>query len=169
LAPTRKYLIPDADADAVRASYATRRAAFNADLKASKENGIIVDQDMVDELAKKYDVQGFKIMAQVPANIPAASVPTNIPVASGDELALSSDDPDGDGLPGVDLNDEDVLSLANQMTEHGIIMCEHGSRNRCRICGIERKRSLKFGDDGKPVLDKNGAPIWMIAWRPIKV
>lgn len=63
--------------------------------------------------------------------------------------------------------DETVSRLAEKMTAHGIERCEHGSSNRCRICGIERVRDLVEGPDGSPVRGPDGAPVWRVAWRPI--
>lgn len=56
LAPTRKYLIPDADADAVQASHATRRKAFWEDVAAMKANGCAITQEILDKLAREYKV-----------------------------------------------------------------------------------------------------------------
>lgn len=56
--------------------------------------------------------------------------------------------------PGIDT----VAALAEQMTEHGIERCQHGASNRCRICGVERVRSVEMVD---------GEPVWGVAWRPI--
>lgn len=63
--------------------------------------------------------------------------------------------------------DEAVSRLAEKMTAHGIERCEHGSSNRCRICGIERVRDIVEGPDGAPVRGPDGDPVWRIAWRPI--
>lgn len=63
--------------------------------------------------------------------------------------------------------DESTAALAAAMTEHGITRCEHQKLNRCRICGVERDRGLKLGEDGKPVMDDDGSPQWNVRWRPI--
>ncbi len=55
--------------------------------------------------------------------------------------------------------DEAASSLAEKMTEHGVTRCEHGSSNRCRLCGVERVRDFIPGEDG--------AHAWQVAWRPI--
>ena len=77
-------------------------------------------------------------------------------------------DIDGDGTPDVEGNDapandvqgpDDAAALAKKMTELGIERCEHGSRNRCRLCGIERTRDFEVSEAG--------APQWKVAWRPI--
>jgi hypothetical protein len=56
LAPFRKYKLPDADADAVRASEATRRQAFYTDIEKARANGFEVSQAFVDTVAKLHDV-----------------------------------------------------------------------------------------------------------------
>lgn len=61
LAPTRIYVLPDADADAARASYGTRSQARHADIKAAKENGALVDQAYVDKVSAAYDVETFTL------------------------------------------------------------------------------------------------------------
>lgn len=67
---------------------------------------------------------------------------------------------DGDGT----LSDEDAEILALDMTEKEIPRCEHGSSNRCRMCGVERKRIPKVtGKDelGRPIVE------WAVAWKVI--
>lgn len=51
-------------------------------------------------------------------------------------------------------------ALAAKMTEHAVPQCEHGSKNRCWLCGIERVRDFEPGADGLP-------PQWSIKWRSI--
>jgi SPP1 gp7 family putative phage head morphogenesis protein len=55
--------------------------------------------------------------------------------------------------------DDSAAALAAKMTELQIAACEHGHRNRCRICGIERVRDVEVNDAGETV--------WPIKWRPI--
>ncbi len=76
LAPSRKFVLPDADADAAKASLGTRRQAFYADLNAAKSSGALVDQAFVDDLAGQYDVKPFKLKppAEVAAT-PTAALP----------------------------------------------------------------------------------------------
>lgn len=57
--------------------------------------------------------------------------------------------------------------LAASMTEHGVDRCGHGSVNRCRICGVERIHALSMGEDGKPLKDAEGRPVWAVKWRAI--
>lgn len=61
LAPTRRYMMPDADADADANAYAARSAAFHADIKEHRANGFLVDEDLVKELAERYGVRAPKI------------------------------------------------------------------------------------------------------------
>lgn len=76
LAPRRAYQIPDADEDARRASFATRNAAFLADLKAAKDAGLVLTQPYVDEIAKQHGVPTFALpVAPAPAAEPAATMP----------------------------------------------------------------------------------------------
>lgn len=56
LAPSRLYLIPDADADAQRASVATRRQAFYADIAAARANGFAITQGFVERVAASHGV-----------------------------------------------------------------------------------------------------------------
>ncbi len=73
-APTHRYMIPDADADADKASLGTRRTAFYEDLKAAREQGADVTQDFVDSLAKQYGVETFKLKIAPVATAPAAAL-----------------------------------------------------------------------------------------------
>lgn len=56
LAPTRRYMVPDADADAARASIATRKTAFFADIEKARDLGFDVTQKYVDATAAAYDI-----------------------------------------------------------------------------------------------------------------
>jgi hypothetical protein len=49
--------------------------------------------------------------------------------------------------------------LAEEMTALGITACEHGAKNRCRLCGVERARGV--------TLDESGNAVWKLAWKPI--
>lgn len=51
--------------------------------------------------------------------------------------------------------------LAAEMTEHGIDACEHGAKNRCRLCGVERRRGVVPGVNGEP-------PGWKLEWAAIQ-
>jgi phage gp29-like protein len=57
LAPSRRYMMPDADADAVRRQYAGAAAAFHEDVRLHRENGFELTQDVVNELAERYGVR----------------------------------------------------------------------------------------------------------------
>ncbi len=80
-APTHRYMIPDADADADKASLGTRRTAFYADLKAAREEGADVTQTFVDSLAKQYGVESFPLkVAPVVAPAPAGEATPATPL-----------------------------------------------------------------------------------------
>lgn len=96
----------------------------------------------------------------------------NVPPAGGTDptapTALPSPAPVAGLLPAAPLAAEDAAApaddsaarLAEAMTKHAVPSCEHGSTNRCRICGVERERELVPGARGKP-------HTWRIVWRPI--
>jgi len=69
LAPARRYLLPDADEDALRASVADRRAAFFADIAAARDNGFDVTQEYVDAVAKEYGVTAPVLAPPPPAPV----------------------------------------------------------------------------------------------------
>jgi hypothetical protein len=56
LAPRREYMIPQPDEDTVHTSFATRNAAFHADVAAYRANGFIVDQALICEIAERHGV-----------------------------------------------------------------------------------------------------------------
>jgi hypothetical protein len=60
------------------------------------------------------------------------------------------------------LPDGAAAKLAEDMTAYQIERCEHGSVNRCRLCGIERERELV-----PPSVPGGSDYSWRIRWRPI--
>lgn len=72
LAPTRKYLLADADSDAARASVGVRRTAFYAEIDAAKAGGFEITQDFVDDVARTYGIKPPKLAAK-PATADAQS------------------------------------------------------------------------------------------------
>jgi HK97 family phage portal protein len=93
-----------------------------------------------------------------PSSSPAVGsvTPADTPTTAGEN---SIDEPEEtNDLP---VTHESVVRLAAAMTEHQIMSCEHGSTNRCRICGIERERELV------PPEVPGGEHGWRIKWRPI--
>lgn len=54
----------------------------------------------------------------------------------------------------------DASLLAEGMTAHGMETCHHGCPNRCRLCGVERTRTVVPGVDGAPAT-------WKLGWKAI--
>lgn len=63
--------------------------------------------------------------------------------------------------------DASIDAFAEKLTAAGVQRCEHGSSNRCRICGIERMRDFETNPDGTPRIGPDGQPVWSVKWRPI--
>lgn len=74
LAPTRRYMLPDADADADRASMKERTDAFFAHVSAAKDGGFVIDQKGVDAIAKLYDVTAHKLPEATEAKVPTIAL-----------------------------------------------------------------------------------------------
>ncbi len=94
----------------------------------------------VDDLARRYGVKVLDV------KVPESAVPAG---AVGNDVE-TPDEPDDDAAD----------ALAQKMTEHNVARCEHGSSNRCRLCGVERVRDFTAGEDGAD-------HTWSIAWRAI--
>lgn len=60
-APHRRYMLPDSDADADRESFNKRMGFFNADIKALRDNGFILSQEQIDQLAEKYELPAYSV------------------------------------------------------------------------------------------------------------
>jgi len=79
LAPTRRYMMPDADEQTVREDYGKRSAAFHGDVKARRDAGHVIDQELLDELAARYDVLAPTLPAETDSKAPSiALAPTDI-------------------------------------------------------------------------------------------
>lgn len=100
-----------------------------------------------------------------PGAVPAAPA---APVDGAAPPGAASTDPDGDGEPGEPPTDESAQQLADKMTKNQVPACEHGAKNRCRLCGVERVRDIEEDENGEPVRDDAGNVVWKVAWRPIK-
>lgn len=73
---------------------------------------------------------------------------------------IGEGDPSGGAAPD-DGDLADRRRLAAAMTDAGVVACEHGSKNRCRLCGVERRRHFEASEDG------TGEPVWAVRWAPI--
>ncbi len=83
LAPTRRYMMPDADGDADRASAKRRVDAFQAHVKGDKDLGFVIDQDYVDDVAALYDVEPPQLPKETDAKVPTiALAPTDLAQAA---------------------------------------------------------------------------------------
>lgn len=74
LAPTRRYMVPDADADALKKSLGERTAAFSAALKGLHDAGVPLTQAHIDGLAADFCVR-----APVLPAAPVVQQPTAVP------------------------------------------------------------------------------------------
>lgn len=99
------------------------------------------------ELATRFKVP-IVVVAQV-------QVPAQIGAPAAND---TPEDAAGDAPPTPDA----ASTLADKMTQYSIDRCEHGSSNRCRLCGIERVRDFTLGDDG-------AGHTWSVAWKPISI
>lgn len=70
------------------------------------------------------------------------------PAAPQPDPAVSADAPidSPEDIP----DDTSAEDFAAQMTALGFAACEHGKKNRCLICRIERVRQVEAGPDGQP-------------------
>jgi hypothetical protein len=107
LAPYRRYLMPDADADAERESFAKRLNAFHAAVEQLRKNGFEVAQESVNALAQKFAVPAPTLPDESKRAPSITLAPTDIArVVKVNEarasaglpaltLASGQDDPDG--------------------------------------------------------------------------
>lgn len=105
-------------------------------------------------VAKRVDVVAYAAQH----GVPMVDVVAQEAAPSGAASSRAGDAPDGDDDGGG--TEAERTSLAAKMTEHGVTRCEHGSSNRCRLCGVERTRDFIPGEDGEHA--------WQVAWRPIQ-
>lgn len=77
-APRHRYMLPDADADAERASLATRTNAFYDEIEKAKRNGFEVTQDFVNSVAKKHAIEAPLLPVESKKAPSIALAPTDI-------------------------------------------------------------------------------------------
>lgn len=87
------------------------------------------------------DDRGLLTIAELAGGVPAAGSPDAMPAG----------DANGDGAEDAAPAVSAAEALAARMTSLGVKACEHGAKNRCRLCGIERVRDVSVGPDGAPV------------------
>lgn len=79
LAPSRRYMLPDSDADAARASDAERRRTFQSAIKEARDNGFVVDQAYVDTLADVHGIDPPQLPPETDEKAPTIQLaPTDI-------------------------------------------------------------------------------------------
>jgi HK97 family phage portal protein len=100
----------------------------------------------------------------VGARAPSGTQPTTpVDDTASPPTTLAGGDSTGDSETNELPTRESVIRLADDMTTHQVTHCEHGRRNRCTICGIERERELV------PSIEPGGEHTWKIKWVPIGV
>lgn len=97
------------------------------------------------------------VAAPAGASPSAAGAPPANDVAPSTPVAASMDEQ----------TDESIEAYAIELTDAQERACEHGRSNKCTICGIERVRALKRGEDGEVLRDDEGRAVHAIQWRPI--
>jgi hypothetical protein len=160
-AVTDNLLAPFAErrgAIGIRASWKTTRAS---DKKTEGEalsafgTGINTANAALKDYGKRIKIDpqvaqnGMEIedlITAMPTAAPLSIAPVFVPSVVADD----SDEPTPDHR----------AILAESMTKFGAEVCEHGKRNRCPVCGVERDRELV----GK---NPDGSLKWKTAWRPI--
>ncbi len=78
MSPSRRYMLPDADADAERASVATRTAAFFDEIEQARKNGFEISQAYVDSVAKKHGIEAPTLPVEANKAPTIALAPTDI-------------------------------------------------------------------------------------------
>ncbi len=127
---------PPGDLNAEATAISAAASAINDANAALAPYGLRVDAK---EIATRFKIPVTVVQVAAPA--PVAQLPV------GDIV---------DAPP----TDESAANLAAKMTEHGVTRCEHGSSNRCRLCGVERVRDFVPSTDGTD-------HTWNVGWRPI--
>ena len=101
------------------------------------------DEETLAHLAKAGPAGGMPVPGQT--STPQAPIPPPAP----DGAAPPPPAPAGASPPSDDEPADDMAArYAADLTAHGLDSCEHGSKNRCRLCGVERTRGIVVGPDG---------------------
>jgi hypothetical protein len=104
LAPKRRYILPDRDADAARDAEHKRRGDFFAAIELAKKNGFEITADYVDTLRTRYALPETPVLPDVSKRAPTiALAPTDIArVVTVNEARASA------GLPELRLPDGQI-------------------------------------------------------------
>lgn len=129
----------------------------------------MVAAQVTSDLKTKSEVEVKTEVAKSGAEMapePSAS-PSPTPSTDNPFTGLVEAPADDKGQDSELLRLEERRRLAETMTAYDIDRCEHGRTNHCDICGVERSRSLVFGDNDEVLKDENGKPVWAISWRAL--
>lgn len=78
LAPTRRYMVPDADAEADRTAIASRKRAFFEEIDSTRSSGFAITQEYVDLVAKAHGIEAPKLPIESEKAPSIALAPTDI-------------------------------------------------------------------------------------------
>lgn len=99
---------------------------------------------------------GFNLPAGGDGMPPVATPPAGaLPPAPAPALPAST----AIAMPADDDEPDAIAALCEKMNEFKVAACEHGRKNLCTWCGIERERDMEM---------VNGEAQWIIKWKPIK-
>jgi len=142
--PTDKIRVSDIDLDKLTQAISLANAS-----------GLKPTPDSIANVVRSLGLDVEVNTSLAPAGV-AGSVPPSADPAAPVQASEVSNEP---------LTDEDSKRLAEEMTEHKIEKCQHGSSNRCRLCKVERVRELVKDEAGQPLKDSEGNQLWGVAWR----
>jgi hypothetical protein len=131
------------------------KAILDAANALEKANAVLASYGM------RVDAREIATRYRIPIALPEVTTSSALEAPAVNDEGLDVDlaelevEPEGEAIVEPSASE----ALAAKMTEHGVAMCEHGRKNRCWDCGIERARDFEPGEDGSTQ--------WATKWRAI--
>jgi hypothetical protein len=130
-APSLFYELPDPDAAKKHEEYSVREEKFFAAVEAYRKNGFMIDQDVIDRLAKEHGITAPTLAAGESRAVPIPLAPTDMAkvVRVGAALRSLGLEPFGDARDGMTITELDELNKAKAAAKEAAAAAQAEAKN----------------------------------------